>query len=153
MTERDVVKYLAIHMQKNYPDAIYRFDLAADLKLTPGQARRHKMIHPNRGYADFFLAEPRGIWRGLYLELKKDGVTIVLKDGTMTKDKHIREQAMFLERAFKKGYGASFAVGIKEATTLVDRYMSKNGAVISPVSIFIDAMKKKAHNEVDELPF
>jgi hypothetical protein len=151
MTERDVVKEIALHMQRNYPDAVYRFDLAADLKLTIGQAKRHKALHPHRGYPDFFLAEPRGIWKGLYLELKKDGVTIVLKDGTITKDPHIREQAQMLERLFKKGYGASFAVGITQAKTFIDRYMSKNGAVISPVSIFAKA--KTDAKEADELPF
>jgi hypothetical protein len=57
--EHQLYEKLARYLQQNYPSVIYRFDLAADLKLTKGQAAKFKRLHPNRGYPDLFIAEPR----------------------------------------------------------------------------------------------
>lgn len=58
MRESDLYRLVAEYLQVQYPEVIYRFDLAADLKLTPGQAVRHKRLHPHRGYPDLFIAQP-----------------------------------------------------------------------------------------------
>ena len=100
MTEHQLYEQIAAYLQVQYPGVVYRFDLAADLKLTPGQARKHKKLHPYRGYPDFFLAKPKRrdisvmidftavdmngkkfkpeivVANGLFLELKKDGETL-----------------------------------------------------------------------------
>lgn len=98
MSEHQLYEKVARYLQIHYPDVIYRFDLAADLKLTVGQASKHKRLHPKRGYPDLFIAEPKHIWdtnkslgvrigfaddgetqlysqivAGLFIELKKDG--------------------------------------------------------------------------------
>lgn len=117
---------IAGYLQENYPDVIYRFDLAADLKLTPGQAAKHKRLHPERGYPDLFIAQPT--YRaygacGLYLELKAEGNSPYKKDGTLKKDEHLAEQQKMLERLRKLGYKAEFAVGFDEAKKLIDDYL------------------------------
>ena len=56
-SEHQLYEQVARYMQLQYPGVVYRFDLAADLKLTPGQAVKHKRLHPFRGYPDFFIAE------------------------------------------------------------------------------------------------
>lgn len=130
MTEREVYTLVAQYLQVKYPQAIYRFDLAADMKLTPGQARRHKELHPFRGYPDLFIAEPAprcldGSWNheynGLFLEIKKEGTKIKKKNGEWA-NQHIREQADMLERLEFRGYRAAFAVGFDEATKIIDDY-------------------------------
>lgn len=57
--EHQLYEKIARYIQTNYPDVIYRFDIAADLKLTQGQAAKHKRLHPKRGYPDLFIAESR----------------------------------------------------------------------------------------------
>lgn len=116
---------IAAYLQDQYPDVIYRFDLAADLKLTPGQAAKHKRLHPERGYPDLFIANPsRDFWlHGLFLELKAEGNNPFKKDGTLKKDKHLVEQEKMLERLRKLGYIAEFAVGFDEAKKLIDDYL------------------------------
>lgn len=104
-SEHKLYEQIARYLQLQYPDVIYRFDIAADLKLTPGQAAKHKRLHPERGYPDLFIAEPKiaktqcrvltdeertelekGMefirvkiqqnYHGLYLEIKKDGTKL-----------------------------------------------------------------------------
>lgn len=123
MLEHELYKVIAGYMQMQYPDVIYRFDLASDLKLTPGQARRHKSLHPHRGYPDLFIAEPEGKYHGLYIEIKREGESPFKKDGTLKKDQHLEEQQEMLERLDFRGYKATFATGFDEVKTIIDNYL------------------------------
>lgn len=131
MTEHQLYEQIAIYLQTQCPNVIYRFDLAADLKLTQGQAVKHKRLHPKRGYPDLFIAEPMprkvdGSWNyeynGLFIELKKDGTRLKKKDGSWATP-HIAEQADMLERLEFRGYKAVFAVGFDEAKKVIDDYL------------------------------
>nr|DAK63419.1 MAG TPA: hypothetical protein [Caudoviricetes sp.] len=90
-SEHNLYKLIAQYLQQQYSDVIYRFDLASDLKLTKGQAAKHKRLHPRRGYPDLFIAESSenvnskdwngivrewGFYFGLYIEIKKDGTKL-----------------------------------------------------------------------------
>lgn len=127
MKEHDIYRLIAQYLQVKYPDVIYRFDLAADLKLTMGQARKHKVLHPHRGYPDLFIAQPAyfagGItYHGLFIEIKKDGTRLKKKNGEWASD-HIAEQAKMLKLLTIRGYKAEFAVGIDEALEIIDEYL------------------------------
>lgn len=123
MKEHDIYKMIADYLRYQYPTVIYRFDLAADLKLTMGQASKHKRLQRYRGYPDLFIAEPKGAYHGLYLEIKKDGVRIFKQDGTLVSDEHIREQFDMLADLRQHGYAAEFAIGFEGAKKLIDDYM------------------------------
>ena len=131
--EHTLYKQIAQYLQLQYPNTIYRFDLAADMKLTTGQASRHKTLHPHRGYPDLFLAEPRTItirknkyhYAGLFIELKREGTRILKKDGTLVADAHIREQHDLLCELERRGYKACFAVGFDQAKQIIDDYLGK----------------------------
>ena len=122
-SEHDLYTMLADYLRYNYKSIIWRFDLAADLKLTIGQARKHKRLQQHRGYPDLFIAEPRGEYHGAYIELKKAGTRIFKKDGTLVADEHIREQFDVLEQLRRKGYVAEFACGFDEAKRIIDEYL------------------------------
>lgn len=130
-SEHNLYEQIARYLQLQYPDVIYRFDIAADLKLTPGQAAKHKRLHPIRGYPDLFIAEssPRcidGSWEyeyyGLYLELKKADTRLKKKNGEW-RTPHIVEQAEMLERLRQVGYRAEFGVGFDECKQIIDEYL------------------------------
>jgi hypothetical protein len=123
MREHDIYVLIADYLRYQYPQVIYRFDLAADLKLTIGQASKHKRLQRYRGYPDLFIAEPKGKNGGLYLEIKKDGVRIFKQDGTLVSDEHIREQFDMLADLRQRGYAAEFAIGFEGAKKLIDDYM------------------------------
>lgn len=134
--EHQLYEKIARYLQENYPDVIYRFDIAADLKLTKGQAAKHKRLHPKRGYPDLFIAnhyydlENYVDYHGLYLELKADGNSPFKKDGTLKKDEHLEEQNEMLQELERRGYVARFATGFDEAKKLIDDYLGgTNGEV------------------------
>lgn len=122
-SEHKLYERIARHLQLQYPDVIYRFDLASDLKLTPGQAAKHHRLHPERGYPDLFIAEARGEYHGFYLEIKTESNSPYKKDGTLKKDKHLEEQAEMLERLRARGYKAEFGVGFEECKQIIDEYL------------------------------
>lgn len=134
---------LAEYLQRQYPGILYRFDLAADMKLTPGQAARHKKLHDQRGYPDLFIVAPMykeqvADFYGLFIELKKDDVKLIrdkdakkiLKGETKLRkkgdwwDQHIEEQAEVLQYLKLNGYCATFAVGFDEAKDVIDKYLA-----------------------------
>lgn len=129
MSEHQLYEKVARYLQMYYPDVVYRFDLAADLKLTVGQASKHKRLHPKRGYPDLFVAnhhydlEDCVDYHGLYLEIKAEGNSPFKKDGTLKKDEHLEEQNEMLKKLRAKGYKAVFAVGFEEAKQIIDDYL------------------------------
>lgn len=143
---KEVTKWL----KRNYKDVVFRTDYSAGLKLTIGQAKTHYALQSGKSYPDLWIAKPVGVYHGLYIELKKNGVKIILDDGTFTKDKHIREQAVMLEKLAGQGYAATFAVGHTQAKQIIKDYMA--GQAIHPVLYqFVDHVKE--HGGEDELPF
>lgn len=124
MREHDIYGILADYLRYKHPNVIYRFDLAADLKLTMGQAAKHKRLQRYRGYPDLFIAEPIAGFAGLFLEIKRPGTRIFKKDGTLVSDEHIREQFDMLADLRKRGYAAEFVCGIDEATEIIEEYLS-----------------------------
>ena len=145
MTEHDIYLQIAQYLRLRYPSVIYRYDLAADLKLSIGQAKKHKALQHYRGYPDLFIAEPycrvhedmavsedktrvaiTGYpeeYNGLFLEIKKPGTRIFTKKGLLVADEHIREQFDMLESLRRRGYRAEFAIGYDEAVKIIDEYL------------------------------
>lgn len=150
--EHQLYTKLASYLQKKYPFLVYRFDIAADLKLTKGQATKIKRLHPLRGYPDLLIPvvkanfpsveeykgylekgrDLRNYWKdkgikpfygGLYLELKAEGNSPFKKDGGLKKDDHLAEQAFMLDWLKKQGYEARFATGFDEAVQIIDDYL------------------------------
>lgn len=123
--EHELYRMLARWLQLQYPNVIYRFDLAADLKLTMGQARKHKELHPKRGYPDLFIAEPRSCFHGMYVELKAEGKSPYKRNGELKSSEHLAEQEDFLMKLNCRGYYATFATGFDEAKNLIEQYLNK----------------------------
>jgi len=113
-----------------YPYVFFSVDVAAGMKLTMGQAVKAKKMRNSRGQPDVFIAKPKyGIFgdmfcAGLFLELKKAGTVIHLKNGGITADPHIREQLEVLKQLEAAGYKAVMVCGLDEAINVIDEYLS-----------------------------
>lgn len=127
LSERNVCKQIALYLQLNYPHIIYRFDLAADIRLTIGQAKRNKELHPQRGHPDLFISKPIHPYAGCYLEIKREDKSPYLKNGSgLRKNEHIRDQNLYLENLRNQGYYTSFSVGFDETKQIIDDYLAGN---------------------------
>ena len=133
-SEADLHLQVCQYLRLKHPTAIFRTDFASGIKMTMGQAAKHKRLQSSRAWPDIFIANP--VWLGdgnaepdiptfwgLFIELKREGVAVYLKNGALTANPHIREQAAMLEQLENLGYCAKFAVGFEAATELIDWYL------------------------------
>jgi len=123
MQEKNIYYQLAQYMWHQYPKIIYKFDSAADMKLTKAAAGRLKALNPTRGFPDLVIFARRGIHSGLFIEIKKDGNSPLKKDGTLKKNEHLHEQNRMHIRLRKEGYTGGFGVGFDECIQMIDSYL------------------------------
>lgn len=76
-----------------------------------------------------FIAYPSRGYHGLFLELKKDGVSIYCKTGPrkgkLVASEQIQIEAQFLEKMNKLGYFARFGVGYDATVKIISWYMDR----------------------------
>lgn len=123
--EFEIYRQIARFMFAEHPNTVYRFDFASGMRMTPGLAKKHKSINPRRGYPDLFIAEPKGKWSGLFIEIKAEGESPLKKDGTFKSDEHVREQHQMLCELQEKGYKAVFGVGLEQCREIINGYLGK----------------------------
>lgn len=116
---------LANWLKREQSGIIYRFDLAADLKLTIGQAKRNKQLNRFTKYPDLFIAETTKSFSGLYIELKATREDLYKKNGDFKKSDHIEGQRVMLQLLRQRGFKAEFACGLEEAKTMILNYMKE----------------------------
>lgn len=125
MTESELQVMVADYLRLQYPDILFHSDFGSGIKLTMGQAVKQKRQNGGRrAWPDMVIAEPRGIYHGLYIELKKEGTRLKKKNGEWATP-HIAEQAEVIDELKKRYYRAEFAVGFEEAKKLIDGYLGE----------------------------
>ena len=139
MIKKEEILHLKIcdYLRKNYPDVLFRTDFSSGMKMTPGQAAKHKKFQKSRAWPDLFIAES-GVVKfkegnlivnlrknGMFLELKADDVKLYKKNGEMVANKHYQEQAEMLKKLRDRNYYAEFAIGYKDAIEQIREYLGK----------------------------
>nr|DAV82827.1 MAG TPA: Nuclease [Caudoviricetes sp.] len=132
MIKKEEILHLKVcdYLRKNYPDVLFRTDFSSGMKMTPGQAAKHKKFQKSRAWPDLFIAFP-GFdgWEmkegGLFIELKAEGTKLYKKNGEIVANKHYQEQAEMLEKLRSNGYIAEFAVGYDEAIRIIANYLGE----------------------------
>ena len=124
MSHKEIELAIAAYLKRKYPHLIYRFDLAADLKLTMGQAVQNKRLQmKDRGYPDLFIAEPKKGFHGLYIEIKTSRDEVFKKNRGMRGNKHIMEQWVMMSRLERKGYAVEWGLGFQDAINKIENYL------------------------------
>ena len=123
MSEKSVHLSVVNYLKLAYPRVLFRSDTGAGMKLTIGQAKSQKSIQNGMAWPDLFIAEARGGYFGLFIELKDEGVKVVSKLGKPTTE-HIKEQADCHLQLRNKDYLAFFCCGFEQAKKMIDQYMS-----------------------------
>lgn len=125
MSEEQIQEAVAIYINVHYGrDVIFHHDYGDGAKLTYGQAiKRHRQNGGRRGFPDLQICQPIDRWYGFFLEIKKEGVRIVKRNGILVSDQHIREQASMIEQLRAKGYWADFGIGYQDCIDKIDAYL------------------------------
>lgn len=124
--ETDIYKALSTYLNLKHKGLIWRFDFSAGTKMSIGQAISHKSMNPHRGFPDFFLAEPKGVYHGLYIEIKKVGESPFKKDGLIKSNEHLKQQQDMLQKLHTKGYMTLFCTGLDECIKTIENYLQLN---------------------------
>lgn len=110
------------NIKKMYPDVVFLTDLSG-VRLHASIARKVFHLKSSRGIPDLIILEPRGVYHGLLIELKRSDDDLLTKEGNIRKDTHLQEQEKVLEGLEEKGYYASFSCGLEPSIKLIDWYM------------------------------
>lgn len=123
MIKKEEILHIQVcdYLRYRYPEVIFRTDFSAGVKMSIGQAIKHKRLQSSKSYPDIFIAEPRNQKAGLYIELK--AVNIYKKNGDLLSNEHLVAQNDMMNRLKAKGYEAYFAVGFHEAKNIIDNYL------------------------------
>ena len=114
-----VVRYINLV----HPSAIVVAD-PNGLRLSIGMAQQLKSMRvpENGGHPDLWIFEPRGIYHGLFIELKRENEKIFKANSFEFKSDHIAKQDEMHRRLRAKGYYGHFAIGFDQAKRLIDGY-------------------------------
>ena len=92
-TEENLHLKICNYLRKNYPDVLFRTDFSSGMKMSPGQAAKHKKFQKSRAWPDLFIAESNTLASGLFLEIKAENVIVFKKNGEIRQNKHLIESA------------------------------------------------------------
>lgn len=121
--ESQIYKNVATFLNMKYPMVMYHFDLSGVNNASIYSRVLYSQLN-GRAWPDLFIPEPRGIYKGLFMEIKAEGApTAILKNGKVTKNLHVREQWETLVKLGNRGYLALMVSGYADAQEAVDTYL------------------------------
>jgi hypothetical protein len=110
------------YLKTDYPDVIFTAE-SSGIRVPIHVAAKMKKQRSDKGLPDLIILEPNQKYKGICLELKKEGVKIFKDDGSLYANEHHQEQHEILGRLRKKGYWAEFSCGFDATKKIIDWYM------------------------------
>lgn len=121
--EQELQIAICKYLKMQYPKVIFLSE-SSGLRVSIGQAKMLKRMRSFDALPDMFIALPSGKYHGMFIELKTKEASPYLKDGSLSKDKHIQEQLQALKKLHELGYAAVFGVGFDDTRKKIDDYIS-----------------------------
>ena len=119
LVQNAIIKYICLQ----YPNAVFRTD--KDGQFAKGSALWDKARQKGKkGFPDLIIADKIGVYNGLVIELKKEGISVYRKDGSLRKDDHLQDQSWWLSWFSQMGCYTSFAIGFEDAKGIIDNYFN-----------------------------
>jgi hypothetical protein len=124
MTEKHLHEAVCDYIRLQYPKTRFKTDLSGIWLGGKWSLMNHvKRTTSHKGFPDLVIYEKRGVYCGLAIELKAEGVNPYNKDG-WPKAGHIMEQFDWLAHLGECGFFATFRSGFDEAKDLIDEFMN-----------------------------
>lgn len=121
MSEYTEHKAVSNYLKMQYPKVIFTSD-SSGIRLSIGNAKKMLALKANYKIPDLIILHPNQNYNGLIIEIKEKSKSPFLKDGSLSKNKHVQSQNETLEMLQKCGYKAVFGVGFDNCKNIIDRY-------------------------------
>jgi hypothetical protein len=106
-----------------YPNVIFRSDIQSAGKLSGQMQNIKQILDPFKGFPDVQVYHKSGNYIGLFLELKRLNSGTFLKDGSLSKSKHVQDQAEMHNYLRLLGYKVEIAEGFDQAKRKFEEYL------------------------------
>ena len=125
-TAEDVVQLAVVkYLRLKYPKVRFLANYLSGARLPIYLAKKGKALgQAGQGTPDLFIFFNNGKYASLVIELKATGKTPFKKDGMLKSDEHLIKQNNYICYLNSIGFYATFCVGINEAISTIDRYMT-----------------------------
>jgi hypothetical protein len=109
-------------LKLQHPNIRFRSDIQSAGKLSPQMQNIKLIIDPWRAWPDIQIYYKSGKYCGLMIEMKRIDSGTFLKDGSLSAQKHVQEQAEMHEFLRGLGWSVCFAEGAEEAKRKFEEY-------------------------------
>lgn len=123
VTELSVHNQVCKYLKAQYPNVMFLSDFAAGIKMSIGMASRQSLQKSNHAFPDIMVFEPRGIYCGLFIEVKKSDDIFYKGTRTLKLNQHTADQFECMQQLIKRGYYCEFGCGFDECKSIIDNYL------------------------------
>lgn len=124
MSEYAEHKAVANYLKMQYPKVIFTSD-SSGIRLSIGNAKKMLALKANYKIPDLIILHPNKEHNGLIIEIKEKSESPFLKDGSLSKNKHVQAQNETLQILSDNGYKAVFGVGFAQCKDIIDNYFKE----------------------------
>jgi len=111
-------------LKNQYPEIRFRSDMQAGRKRSYQMQNLTDILDPYSGWPDITIYHRSCNYIGLMIELKRESSGIWLKDGSLSKSKHVQNQDQFHTFLRSLGWSVCFAEGFEEAKRKFEEYIN-----------------------------
>lgn len=124
MKEEKLQIAISTYLKVQYPNVYFMSD-SSGLRLPMGLAVKAKKQRSKHAQLDLVILEPRGLFHGLIIELKKDAGEVYKKNGEFRKSEHIEAQNKSIEHLSNKRYLCCYGFGFDNVKEIIDLYLEQ----------------------------
>jgi len=110
-------------IKHTYPEIRFRSDMQAGQKRSGYMQNLVDILDPFSGWPDVSIWVARSPYCGLMIEMKREGSGTFLKDGSLSKGKHVQNQHQVHEFLRGLGWKVEIAEGCEEAKKVLESYL------------------------------
>lgn len=121
--ESSVHQQVVNYLKSQYPKVIFRTDFAAGIKMSIGQAVKHKSLQQSRAFPDITIFYPTTAGHALFIEIKRSKDEVFKKDGALREYPHLWEQKAMMNKLIDLGYCARWGCGFDETKEIIDSWI------------------------------
>lgn len=110
-------------LKLQHPDIRFRSDIQSAGKLSPQMQNIKLIIDPWRAWPDIQIYHKVGNYCGLMIEMKRLDSGTFLKDGSLSSQKHVQEQAEMHQFLRTLGWSVCFVEGFDQAKEKFEEYL------------------------------